>query len=138
MSINNHSFEGESYIKSFVADPYSAGNTPDSRSNTGDKSRAISRSKAVSLGPTADQVICTLAEGRGVATVVGICFLIPSTCEMILCHVYLSIQAAFTTVKEGIFLELQLLKKKSWASFQKKYLSIGRETKSILNAQRWI
>lgn len=88
MSKKNQSFEGESYIKSFVGDAYTV-NPPSSRRNTGNESRAISRSKAVSLGPTADQIICTIAEGRGVATVVGICFLIPSTCEMILCHVLL-------------------------------------------------
>lgn len=79
--------EISSYLKSFLTDPNTTGNIPISRHQTADEGRAVSRSRAVSLGPSAEQVLCAITEGRGVATVVGICFVIPSTCELIMSNV---------------------------------------------------
>lgn len=89
--------DSSSFMKSYLTEPSitttraskSRTGASSHRMTTGEESRAASRSRALSIGPAADRVICAIAEGRGVATVVGMCFIIPSTCELIMSNVAL-------------------------------------------------
>jgi DNA mismatch repair protein MSH4 len=73
-------------------------------------SRAASRAKAVSLGAGgSDKVVCAISEGRGSATVVGLCFLIVGTSECIICNIVDSQTYIRTLQKLDVFDPTEIL-----------------------------
>lgn len=88
------------YLDSFLTEPSSAPPAsrasrnrhqhPQSRNAATASTREnqnISRARAISMGPATERVYCAIAEGRGVATVVGMCFIIPATCELVMSNI---------------------------------------------------
>lgn len=73
-------------------------------------SRAVSRAKAVSEGAGgSDRVICAISEGRGAATVVGLCFLILGTNECVVCNIVDSQTYIRTLQKLDVFNPTEIL-----------------------------
>lgn len=79
--------EVSSYLNSLIATDRRNGSRAGSRRN-GIQSRAESRARAVSAGAGGtERVICGISEGRGAATVVGLCFIVVATNECVLCNI---------------------------------------------------
>lgn len=73
-------------------------------------SRAASRAKALSLGAGgSEKIICAISEGRGTATVVGLCFLILGTNECIICNIVDSQTYIRTLQKLNVFDPTEIL-----------------------------
>lgn len=79
--------EVSSYLNSLIATGRTGGSRAASR-RTAMQSRAESRARAVSAGAGGTaRVICGISEGRGAATVVGLCFIVVATNECVLCNI---------------------------------------------------
>lgn len=73
-------------------------------------SRAASRAKALSFGAGgSEKIVCAISEGRGTATVVGLCFLILGTNECIICNIVDSQTYIRTLQKLNVFDPTEIL-----------------------------
>lgn len=73
-------------------------------------SRAGSRARAITAGAGGgERIICALSEGRGAATVVGICFIVLATNECVLCNITDSQTYIRTLQKLNVFDPTEIL-----------------------------
>ena len=118
MTTRPATIEFSSYLNSLVSLGRSASggtsrnHTPHSipirRSDT--TSRAASRARAITAGAGGgERVICAICEGRGAATVVGLCFIITATNECILCNIVDSQTYIRTLQKLDVFDPTEIL-----------------------------